>query len=124
MVATAYVIAALVGIALVVISLRFFLVPEAAAKAFGVPGSASGVDAGAYFSVKAVRDLGTALAIFVLIAVADAHTLGWVFVVMSIIPAGDALIVARRGGHPGLWLGVHGATALVSVAAGVLLLLA
>ncbi|MEV4015836.1 DUF4267 domain-containing protein [Nonomuraea angiospora] len=124
MVTTAYVIAALVGIALVVISLRFFLVPEAAAKAFGVPGSASGMDAGAYFSVKAVRDLATALAIFVLIAVADAHTLGWVFLVMSIIPVGDGLIVARRGGHPSLSWGMHGGTALVSAAAGVLLLLA
>ncbi|MFF4623506.1 DUF4267 domain-containing protein [Nonomuraea jabiensis] len=124
MVTTAYVIAALVGIALVVVSLRFFLVPEAAAKAYGVPGSASGTDAGAYFSVKAVRDLATALAIFVLIAVADAHTLGWVIVVMSIIPVGDALVVARRGGHPGLSWGMHGGTALVSVAAGVLLLLA
>ncbi|MDX3104914.1 DUF4267 domain-containing protein [Nonomuraea angiospora] len=123
MVTTAYVIAALVGLALVVISLRFFLVPEAAAKGFGVPGSASGMDAGAYFSVKAVRDLGTALAIFVLIAVADAHTLGWVFLVMSVIPVGDALIVARRGGHAGISWGVHGGTALVSIAAGVLLLL-
>ncbi|MEU6783543.1 DUF4267 domain-containing protein [Nonomuraea angiospora] len=124
MVTTAYVIAALVGVGLVVVSLRFFLVPEAAAKAYGVPGSAAGMDAGAYFSVKAVRDLATALAIFVLIAVADAHTLGWVILVMSIIPVGDALIVARRGGHPSLSWGMHGGTALVSVAAGVLLVLA
>ncbi|MET7337230.1 DUF4267 domain-containing protein [Nonomuraea sp. NPDC005650] len=117
-------IAALVGIGLVVVGLRFLLVPEAAAKAFGVPGSTSGMDAGAYFSVKAVRDLGTALAVFVLIAVADAHTLGWVILAMSIIPVGDCLIVARRGGHPGLAYGMHGGTALVSVAAAVLLLLA
>ncbi|MEV6033720.1 DUF4267 domain-containing protein [Nonomuraea sp. NPDC052116] len=124
MVTTAYVIAALVGIGLVVVGLRFLLVPEAAAKAYGVPGSASGMDTGAYFSVKAVRDLGTALAIFVMIAVADAHTLGWVILVMCIIPLGDALIVARRGGHPSISWGIHGATALVSAAAGVLLLLA
>lgn len=123
MLVTAYVIAALVGVALVTVALRFFFVPEAAAKAFGVPGTASGADTGAYFSVKAIRDLATALAIFVLIALQDAQALGWVILAMAVIPIGDAAIVARRGGHPALSYAMHGGTAVVSVATALALLL-
>ncbi|MEO3794482.1 DUF4267 domain-containing protein [Nonomuraea sp. B10E15] len=119
MVATAYVIAALIGAGLIVISLRFLLVPESAAAGFGVPGTA----AGAYFSVKAVRDLATALLIFVLLALGEPRTLGWAFLAMAVIPLGDAIIVARRGGHPALAYGMHGGTAAVTVAAALLLLL-
>ncbi|WP_433433221.1 DUF4267 domain-containing protein [Nonomuraea sp. CA-141351] len=123
MVTTAYVIAALIGITLVVVSLRFFFVPEAAASAFGVPGTTSGMDGGAYFSVKAIRDLGSALVIFVLIALGDAHALGWAVLVSAVIPAGDAIIVARRGGHPALAYAMHGGTAVVAVAVALMLLL-
>ncbi|MFI7635588.1 DUF4267 domain-containing protein [Nonomuraea sp. NPDC049400] len=116
-------IVALIGIALVVISLRFFLGPEAAATAFGVPSTTSGMDTGAYLSVKAIRDLASALIIFALIALGDAQALGWVTLAMSIIPVGDAAIVARRGGHPALSYAMHGGTAVVAAAAGLVLVL-
>ncbi|MEV1173621.1 DUF4267 domain-containing protein [Nonomuraea sp. NPDC049784] len=123
MLTTTYVLAALIGILLVVIGLRFFLVPEAAATAFGVPSTTSGMDAGAYLSVKAIRDLASALLTFALIALGDAHALGWAFLAMAIIPVGDAAIVARRGGHPALAYAMHGGTAVVAAVVGLMLLL-
>ncbi|MGI5269503.1 DUF4267 domain-containing protein [Nonomuraea sp. CA-218870] len=78
----------------------------------------------AWLQVKAVRDIASGLLIFVLVAGATPHLLGWCMPAATCIPLGDALVVLRSGGPRAVAYGAHGATALVMPAIGVLLLVA
>lgn len=54
---------------------------------------------------------------------ADRTTLGWVLVAAAITPTADALIVLTNGGKLATALGIHGITAGLLVAAGLVLAL-
>ena len=56
-------------------------------------------------------------------ASAGTKTLGWVLVAAAITPIADALIVITNGGTLSKALGVHGLTAALLVAAGLVLAL-
>jgi hypothetical protein len=114
-------LAALFGIILTVLGLRFVFVPEASAAGFGVPASARG-DAGAYLATKGVRDTASGLFILTLLAVRQWYALGWLLLVATIIPLGDAAIVLSHHGPIGLAYGMHGGAALTLVVIAVLLL--
>jgi Domain of unknown function (DUF4267) len=114
-------LAVLFGVALTVLGLRFLLDPEAGASGFGVPASAAG-DASAYLATKGIRDTASGLFILALIAARQLHALGWLLLVATIIPVGDALVVLSHNGSAGLALGMHGGAALALVAVGLLLL--
>jgi hypothetical protein len=49
------------------------------------------------------------------------HVLGWFELAASTIPIGDAIIVLRSNGPKATVYGVHGATAVVSLATAALL---
>ncbi|WP_432941852.1 DUF4267 domain-containing protein [Kribbella sp. CA-253562] len=120
----ATVLAALIGLGIIVIGARAFHTPQAAVG-FGIPGTpAEDRTFQAWLSVKAVRDIASGLFVFVLIAAATPSVLGWFMLAAAAIPAGDALIVLRSKGPKATAYGVHGATAAVMVAIGVLLLIA
>lgn len=100
------------------IGLRFLVRPEAAAAGFGLP-AATGDP---YLATKGVRDIASGLVLFAVLAHGDRRLSGRVALAAATTPIGDMLLVLRRGGRPGVALGVHGATALLMVAAAVPLL--
>lgn len=114
----AYVLAGLTGAAIIVIGARFLIAPRVAAAGYGVP-----VDvAGAYLSVKGVRDIASGLFVFVVMASGATHLLGWAILAATVIPLADAAIVLRAGGSRSIAWGVHGGTAAVMLLTAGLLL--
>lgn len=57
------------------------------------------------------------------LAVAGRHALGWALVAAAITPAADAIIVRTNGGTLPHALSIHGATAALLIAAGLILAL-
>jgi len=120
----ASVLAGLIGAGIIVIGALAFWAPQAAAG-FGIPDTPTEDRTfRAWLTVKAVRDIASGLFIFILLAGATPHLLGWFMLAAAGIPVGDALIVLRSNGPKAAAYGVHGATAVVMVVISVLLLVA
>ena len=119
---TGYALAALTALGIIFIGARFLFAPAVAAAGFGVTIGHDGADAGAYLSVKGVRDIASGLIAVILLAARTPHILGWFELVASTIPIGDAIIVRRHHGPKATAYGVHGATAAVLLATAALLL--
>jgi hypothetical protein len=120
----ANVLAGLVGAAIILIGVRALLAPQGAAG-FGIPGTpVDDPNFRSWLAVKAVRDIASGVFVFILLAAATPHLLGWFMLAAAGIPAGDTLIVLRSNGPKAVAFGVHGATAAVMVAISVLLLTA
>jgi hypothetical protein len=75
-------------------------------------------------SIKGVRDITSGIVPLVVLAVAGHHAFGWALLAAAITPIGDAIIVTRNGGTLRHALSVHGATALVLIVAGLVIVLA
>ncbi|MGI4896807.1 MAG: DUF4267 domain-containing protein [Janthinobacterium lividum] len=112
-------IALLACAAIVVIGARFLLTPRRATADFGVGAE----DVRALSAIKGVRDITSGVVLLVVWAVAGPGVLGWALVAAAVTPTADAVIVLTRGGKRATALGVHGLTAVVLVAAGLLLAL-
>ncbi|MFF3484361.1 DUF4267 domain-containing protein [Streptomyces sp. NPDC002701] len=115
----ALVIALLGCVLIMFIGGRFLLAPRVAMAGFGVPEDSLR----ALTSIKGVRDITSGIVPLVVLAAAGSHAFGWALVAAAITPVGDAVIVRRNGGTLAHALGVHGVTALVLVAAGMVLAL-
>jgi hypothetical protein len=115
-------IAWIVGIGIIVIGLRFLLVPRSSATGFGVAVGPQAGSATAYLAVKGFRDIGYGLIAIALILAATPQVLGWFMLCAAVAPVGDALIVLRYRGPKLTAYAVHGATAAVMVVAAALLL--
>ncbi|MEV5538880.1 DUF4267 domain-containing protein [Saccharopolyspora shandongensis] len=113
----------MIALALFVVSFgtRFLIDPNGAAEGFGIPNWPQG-DAAGYFIIKGVRDLVCALIIFILLALRQRRALGWIALADAIIAFGDAIAVLTHGGTPAAAFGIHAATGVVVVVAGILLL--
>jgi uncharacterized membrane protein len=111
----ATVLTALLGATLAWIGLRFLLRPEQAATGYGVPASAGG-DAGAYLSIKGVRDGMFGVLSLILLATASHAAIGWFLLAAAVIPFGDMVIVLRHHGSRAVAYGVHCATGVLSIA--------
>lgn len=125
----AFIASGLIGVAIILIGVRFLLAPQTAAAGYGVPADPPGAQTPAggrypWLSVKGVRDIASGIFIFILLANRAPHVLGAFMAAASIIPLGDAAIVLRNGGSRATAFGIHGATAAVALAASVALLLA
>ena len=119
----------MVGVAIILIGVRFLLAPQAAAAGYGVPVAppgAQGPSGGPYpwLYVKGVRDIASGVFIFILLANRAPHLLGVFMAAASITPLSDAVIVLRSGGARATAFGVHGVTAAVILAASATLLMA
>ena len=77
----------------------------------------AGGKADPYLSVKGVRDIASGLIAVILLAARMPHVLGWFELAASTNPIGDAIIVLRSNGAKATAYGVHGATAVVLLAA-------
>ncbi|MBX9243303.1 DUF4267 domain-containing protein [Actinotalea ferrariae] len=115
----ALVLALLGCAAIVAIGTRFLLLPRRATLDFGVPAD----DVRALTGIKGVRDITSGLVPLVVWAVAGPTVFGWSLVAAALTPIADAIIVLARGGKPGVALGVHGSTAALLVAVGLVLAL-
>jgi hypothetical protein len=105
--------------AIIAIGARFLLAPRPATLAFGVAED----DLRALTAIKGVRDITSGLVPLVVWAAAGRTTLGWALVAATLTPVADALIVLTNGGKISTALGVHGLTAALLVAAGLVLAL-
>ena len=114
----------IVGLSLAgLIGARFLLAPAIAAGGFGIAGApALSPGFSAWLATKGVRDIASGLFIFLMLAEAPHPLAGAFLLVASLIPIGDAVIVRRSGGSTAAALGIHGATAVVVIAAGLCLL--
>lgn len=119
----AYTLAGLLGAGIVFIGARFIVAPGVAAAGYGVQPDLSQSSAGAYLSVKGVRDIASGLFVFILMAAGATQLLGWVILAATVIPLADTAIVLGHGGSKSIALGVHGLTAAAMLTTSALLLL-
>ncbi|OBK04424.1 DUF4267 domain-containing protein [Mycobacterium sp. 1245852.3] len=119
-----YVLAGLLAAGIVFIGARFLVSPRVAAAGYGVLPDLDPPSAGAYLSVKGIRDIATGLFVIILLAAGATHLVGWVMLAATIIPLADASIVLRNGGSRSVAWGVHGVTAAVMVITSALLIIA
>jgi uncharacterized protein DUF4267 len=106
-------------VAIIALGIRFVLTPRQATIDFGIAAdNLRGLTA-----IKAARDVTSGVVPLVVWASAGTTTLGWVLVAASITPAADALIVLTNGGKLAKALGIHGLTAGVLIAVGLILAL-
>ncbi|XES01325.1 DUF4267 domain-containing protein [Streptomyces sp. S1D4-11] len=109
---------------IIFVGARAFWAPQAAVG-FGIPDTPT-EDRGfhAWLAVKAVRDIACRIFIFVLLAGATPHLLGWFMLTATGIPIGDAVIVLRSNGPRAAVYGIHGGTAVGLLTISVLPLIA
>ncbi|MER5257336.1 DUF4267 domain-containing protein [Streptomyces sp. NPDC002855] len=116
-------LAVLGGAFIAYIGACYLLDPQATASGFGLPSwPRREQDGTGFLAVKGVRDLGLALVVFALLFTGQRRALGWAFLAMAFVPAGDMAIVLSSGGSAATALGVHGATAVAVAVTAVLLL--
>jgi hypothetical protein len=104
---------------IIVLGARFLLTPRRATTDFGVAAD----DVRALTAIKGVRDITSGVVLLVVWAAAGSSALGWALVAAALTPIADAVIVITRGGKAATALGVHGLTAVLLVAAGLVLAL-
>ncbi|MEU4235852.1 DUF4267 domain-containing protein [Actinoplanes sp. NPDC026619] len=115
----AYGLAIVLNLFIAFIGARFLLAPEAAAAGYGVPARFD--QAGAYLTVKGLRDLGYGLVGLALLAFSGAQAEAWFMLVAGLLPLGDTLNVLRHGGSKATAFGIHFATAVVVLISAALL---
>jgi len=116
----ALVIAVLASAGIIFLGARFILTPSRATVDFGV---ADG-NARALAATKGARDITSGVIMMVVWAAGGTTALGWALVAVAITPIADALIVLTNGGRRATAFGVHGVTAALLIAAGLVLALA
>ena len=105
--------------AIIVIGIRFLLRPRQATLDFGIAAdSLRGLT-----EIKGARDITSGVVLLVVWASAGRTAFGWALVAAAITPIADALIVLTNGGTLSRALSVHGLTAGLLVAAGLVLAL-
>ncbi|HYZ69341.1 MAG TPA: DUF4267 domain-containing protein [Mycobacterium sp.] len=118
-----YTLAGLLAAAIIFVGARFLVAPRVAAAGYGVLPDLDQPSAGAYLSVKGIRDIATGLFVIILMTAGATHLVGWVMLAATIIPVVDGAIVLRNGGSKSIAWGVHGGTAVVMLITVALLLI-
>lgn len=118
----AYTLAGLIAVGIIFIGARFLVAPRVAAAGYGVQSDLGERSAGAYLSVKGIRDIASGLFVVILMAAGATHLLGWIILAATIIPLADVIIVLGNGGAKSIAWGVHGLTAAVMLVTSALLL--
>ena len=105
--------------AIIVLGTRFLLQPRQATLDFGIAAD----NLRALTEIKGARDITSGVVPLVVWASAGRVPLGWVLIAAAITPTADAVIVLSNGGTLHNALGIHGLTALLLVASGLVLAL-
>ncbi|GGY87376.1 DUF4267 domain-containing protein [Streptomyces poonensis] len=120
MTVTAYTLAVVLDLFCVFLGYRFLFQPASAAAGYGVPARPDG-DAGAYLSIKGLRDGAFGVMGLVLLVFAGARAEAWFMLAVALVPLFDTVIVLRHGGTKAVAFGIHFATAvIVLISAGLL----
>lgn len=115
----ALVVGLLAVVFIILIGIRFIVAPGVAVAGFGLPeGRPRGMT-----NAKGIRDITSGVLMLVVLAAAGTHALGWALVAVALTPIGDAITVVTNGGRLGYALAVHGVTAVLLIAAGLILAL-
>ncbi|MEU1708972.1 DUF4267 domain-containing protein [Streptomyces sp. NPDC005706] len=122
MTVTAYTLAVVLDLFCLFLGYRFLFRPGPSAAGYGVPADPAG-DAGAYLTIKGLRDGALGVVGLALLAFAGARAEAWFMVGVALVPLGDTLIVLRHGGARAVAFGVHFATAVVVLISAALLFL-
>lgn len=112
----AYGLAIVINLFIIFIGARFLLAPEAAAIGYGVPSPA-----GAYLSVKGVRDIVYGLVGLAVLFGGGVQAEAWFMLAAALVPLGDMLIVLRNGGTKAAAYGIHLSTAVLLLVSAALL---
>ncbi|MFG1928638.1 DUF4267 domain-containing protein [Cryptosporangium sp. NPDC048952] len=115
----ALIVAVLGCASIVVVGTRFLLTPQRATHDFGVAAD----DVRALTAIKGVRDITSGAVPLVVWAATGPAALGWALIAAALTPTADAVIVLTRGGKPSTAFGIHGLTAAVLIATGLVLAL-
>jgi Domain of unknown function (DUF4267) len=116
---TALLVALIGCVAIIAIGSRFLLTPRKATLAFGVAAD----NLRALTEIKGVRDITSGVVPLAVWAAAGPATLGWALIAAALTPTADAVIVLRNGGKLSTALGIHGLTAGLLIATGLVLAL-
>lgn len=120
----ANVLAGLIGAGIIFVGINQLVRPRGAAG-FGIPGTpVESANFRAWLAVKSDRDIVCGIFIFIMLAGATHHLMGWFMLAAAGMPAADMLIVRRSKGPKAAAYGVHGATAAVMLVSSILLLTA
>ncbi|MEV7129255.1 DUF4267 domain-containing protein [Streptomyces sp. NPDC093260] len=123
MTVTAYTLAVLLDLFCLFLGYRFLFQPAPAATGYGVPADPHG-DAGAYLSVKGLRDGTFGVVGLALLTAVGARAEAWFMLCVALVPLVDTLIVLRHGGPKATAFGIHLATAVVVLISAALLFVA
>ncbi len=115
----ALIVAIIACAAIIAIGSRFLLQPRQATLAYGVAPD----NVRALTEIKGVRDITSGVVLLVVWVAAGRTALGWALVAAALTATADALIVLTNGGKLSTVLGIHGLTAALLVAAGLVLAL-
>jgi Domain of unknown function (DUF4267) len=115
----ALVVAILAAVAIIGVGIRFILSPRKAVLDYGVAPD----NVRALTEIKGVRDITSGVVVLVVWAAAGSHAFGWALTVAALTAIGHAVIVRTNGGKLATALGIHGLTAALLVAAGLVLAL-
>ncbi|MEV6886476.1 DUF4267 domain-containing protein [Streptomyces sp. NPDC051135] len=109
---TAYTLAVVLNLFCLFLGYRFLFQPGPAAAGYGVPADPGG-DAGAYLTIKGIRDGTLGVVGLALLAFAGARPEAWFMLCVALIPLADTIVVLRHGGEKAVAFGIHFATAVV-----------
>lgn len=115
----ALVIAITAAVAIIGLGSRFILSPRKATLDYGVAPD----NVRALTEIKGLRDITSGAVVLAVWAGAGTKALGCALTAAALTALGDALIVRTNGGKLSTALGIHGITAVVLVAAGLILAL-
>ncbi|WP_328678878.1 DUF4267 domain-containing protein [Streptomyces sp. NBC_01261] len=119
---TAYTLAIVLDLFCLFLGYRFLFQPASAATGYGVPADPAG-DAGAYLTIKGLRDGTLGVVGLALLVFAGVRAEAWFMLCVALVPLGDTLTVLRNGGAKAVAYGIHFATAIVVLVSAVLLFL-
>ena len=111
----------LIGVAFILyIGLSYVLAPNSMAPGFGLPAWPQG-ESSAFMTLKGVRDISSGVVLLALLLTRQRFALGIAMLAVAVTPVGDMLTVLNNHGSVTTALSVHGLTAALVAATGLLL---
>ena len=115
-------LAVLVSVGITVIGCFYLTSPQRILGGFGLKPPARDPDTHAWLRLKGIRDVASGLVVLTLMLTTDSRTAGIALLVLAIIPFGDMSNILVSGGRKVTAFSVHGATCVVMLFAGLLLI--
>lgn len=116
------VVAALVGLGIIVIGCFYLASPQRVLGSFGLKPPALDADTLAWLRLKGIRDIASGLIVLAMMLTGDWRLVGIAVLVEAVIPFGDMSIILRSGGSKSKAISVHGVTCAVMIVVGLLLI--